>query len=444
MSHSMLRGARRLSLALGLVLTLATATLAQDDHSAEFFPGKRVWAHHNGMLVPTAKIIGVNPDGSYKVEIYSHSSNNDPRTTQPEEAFLRGSPIAVIDAPASDIEYWNKSKFTAWVLKDGKPWPKAELVSDNGTEVKVRVFDIEGTKVEEERTITGADLVKFRELNRATTPAATASATIDAATAAAVDKINAEIAASGGKLSDGGIFPKVHTVPEVVEALEKIAEKYSPQIKAEPNKYKRAELQDQMMREIYVTFERMTWIKHGGRDTTTSAWKEMGRKLSSLLPSSVNRLQRDIIDRVNACYGKSKIVWEFLNLARIPELTGVGVRLLDGGFHGILYVEYDDHSRRTWETTEGFEPHGTRAFKRWEVMFSGRGSKGRGLDYMETITPMSGEEAPRLSIERDKIKARDRMTTGAAIDAKTRGMADLLKDRMKDKLDPKDKAVHGR
>lgn len=432
-----------LCLAAGLLFGIAATARAQDAANAEFFVGKRVWVTYNGMLVPTGKIVGLNPDGSYKVEVYEHSTNNDPRSTQPEEAYLRGKPLATINAPKEDVEVWNKSRFTAWVLKDGQPWPKAELVSDKGTEVVVNVLDIEGKKVEKTLTLTGDDLKKFRELNKATTPGSSASAEIDDATRAAIDKINAELDKNGGKLPDGTVFPKIHAVPEVVDAIRKIGIKFAPEIRKEPNPYKRAELQDQMMREIYVTFERMTWIKHGGRDTTTADWKATGRKLVDMLPKAVNRLQRDIVERVNACYGKSKIVWEFLNLARIPEMTGVGVRLLDGGFHGILYVEYDDHSRRTWETTEGFEPHGTRAFKRWEVMMSGRGSRGRGLDYMETITPMDGETAKRFDYT-SRIKARDRLIDGATKTPESRGMVDKIKDRVNDKVDPKTKVTDGR
>ena len=118
-----------------------------------------------------------------------------------------------------------------------------------------------------------------------------------------------------------------------------------------------------------------------------------------------------------------------MNLARVPQISGVGVRLLDGGFHGILYVEYDDHSRRTWETTEGFEPHGTRAFKRWEVQFNGLGSKGKGLDYMDTMTPMSGAKASRLDTR--LLLARRALDRSGP----SRGLTDILKDRLKDRVD---------
>jgi hypothetical protein len=434
-----------LGLALGVLLGLGTPALAQPtpepaspvSPAPEFFAGKRVWVDWNGTLVPTGEITQVLEDGSYEVAVYEHNPKNDPRTTQPEEAYLRGSPLGTVRVAASDMQKWNQARFTTWVEVGGKPWPKAEVLADTGDSVTVRIFDKDGTTVTEDRVISDpAELARYRALNVATQPAAgKASSELDDATRTAVEKINADLAAKENKLSTGEVFPAVSTVTQVVGAIRSIADRYVEGLRSEASAWKRADLQDKMMREVYVTFERMSWIKHGGRDTTTAEWKAEGARLAALLPKDANPLQRELVARVSSCYGKSEVVWKILNLARIPELTGVGVRLLDGGFHGLLYTQYDDKSRRTWETTEGFEPHGTRAFKRWEVMFSGKGDKGAGLAYFDKVTPTPG--TPAHPIDNDLVR---KLRGDRAGTPDSPGLTSVLKDRIADASHPEDAA----
>lgn len=415
--------------ALALVAALAVPVRAQDS---SFFPGRRVWVSYEGSLVPTGKIVGQNPDGSYRVQVYRHEASPDPSVTQPEEALLRGEPIATFDVPAADVAEWNRVRFTAWVTRKGAPWPKAEVVSDTGSEVTVRVWDESGSNVEETRTISDPkELLAYRKLNAATKPGPEVTAEVDSATKEAIDRLNAELEQNGWKLPDGEPYPRILTVAELTEAVRGIAVRWAPGIAAETDPSKRAQLQDDMMREVYVAFERLEPIKHSGRETTTDAWKEAGRRFADSLPATASELQRALVKRFMTCFSKSEVVWKIMNLAELPELVGVGFRRLDGAIHGILGLQYADGSRRTWETTEGFEPHGTRAFKPWEVQFHGTGPGGRGLDYMKSVKPIADPVAdvgvsPELLA---RIQARDAAVKNAGAQSPERGIADVLKDR---------------
>src|SRR5581483_1867904 len=157
-----------------------------------------------------------------------------------------------------------------------------------------------------------------------------------------IDEANRELAAAGYKLPNGEDYPKIQKLPEIVSAIRAIAERYKPQIEREVNVNKIAALQEEMLREMYVTFEDMAQIKHGGRPTTSADWKRYGSDLASKVRSAGDprsegqSLQQTLLGRAITCFEKSLVAWKLMNLADVPALTGVGFRLLSWGFHGTL------------------------------------------------------------------------------------------------------------
>ncbi|HZU96501.1 MAG TPA: hypothetical protein VFF73_07415 [Planctomycetota bacterium] len=383
--------------ALLVLLLLAPLAHAQDESG--LVDGKRVWVSYpgKGWLVPAGRIVGKNQDGSYRVAIYEYDLEDKTRSpARPQDVEFTGLPMKTIDVPAAELARWNTTRFDAWVEVNGQPWPKAKVISDKGTSVTVAVYDTKGEKVSQTLTLTGDDLEKFRELNKLTAPSADLKAEIGPKTAALIDEENRALATSDWKLPSGEAYPKIHVLPEIVSELKAVATRYKPLLERELNVHRMAALQEEMLREVYVKFEELTQIKHSGRPTTTDEWKKTGSDLAAKARATDDprtkgqELQETLLSRAIACFDKSKVAWELVNLAGIPELTGVGFRLLSWGFHGTVGAKLADGSWREWETTEGFEAPLTRAFHPFSVVFDGAGDSGNGLGHATSgISPLA-------------------------------------------------------
>src|SRR5205823_985021 len=99
--------------------------------------------------------------------------------------------------------------------------PKARILEDTGKKVVVAVYDTEGKKVEEVRTITsrqqkGEALKSFRALNALTAPAESLKPEIGDKTSALIDEANRELEKNGYKLANGEDYPRIRKLPEIV------------------------------------------------------------------------------------------------------------------------------------------------------------------------------------------------------------------------------------
>lgn len=410
----------------------ATAPPNAPDPSLEneLVDGKRVWITYpgKGWLVPAGQIVGKNADGSYRVSVYEYNLDDNTRSpARIQDIRFHGLPLRTIDVPAAELVRWNTTKFNAWVEKDGKPWPKAKIIADTGDKVTVAVYDTKGENIEKTEDLTGKDLKKFRSLNGLTAPGDKLKAEIGPKTEELIDKANRDLRAAGWKLKSGEAYPRIHTLPDIVSELRAVAERYKPLIEREVNVNRVAALQEDMLREVYITFEDMAQIKHGGRPTTSDEWKSYGSDLANKARKTGDphtpgqQLQETLLGRAISCFEKSMVAWQLVNLAEIPALTGVGFRLLSWGFHGTLAAKLTNGSWREWETTEGFEPPLTRAFKPFSVEFDGPGDNGNGLNHATGgINPMAATGEVDAPVGRDL----DRSKAKVWLDMSWKGLAD--------------------
>jgi len=427
--------------AVALVLLVAASARAQDQ---EYFVGKRVTLSSQDAGFPgaeffigTGEIKALHPDGSADVAIYPYSTTQWGWDSNPSTKFKgllpEGQPIKTVTVSKDALARFNETRFTAWVWEkgeDGRPyaWPKARLVSDKGDSVTVFVYSKDG-KSGQERTLTGDELTRFRALNAVTKPGpGEASKDIAQGTDQVLKDFNAKLEQKGGRLPNGEIFPPIPSVPDLVKAIRDVAEKYAPTITAEANKFVRADLQTKMLREIFLKVETLSPIKHPR--AASDAWRAAGQEASAALSAAgeTNWLQRQIAERVNACYGKSKVLWTLLNLAEVPELTGMGFRLMDTQIHGLLAGKADDGSLVIWEPSEGYDPVDWKVGQKAETIFRD-GDAGRGgqfLSYMPAFTPMTGETAH----PRDNAKAL--VDAAAARAPRGEGLTKVLDARMGD------------
>ncbi len=470
-----------------LVLLFACSLLmpgiarAQDPNAEPYPVGKRVYVNHpvTGWVWPVGRIAGKNPDGTYKVEIYAFGNDKTGGDwygeferrkhvipVPGEHILFTGQPIKTVNVSAAELDQNNRVKWNALARLNGKVWPKARVISDTGDKVEVEVFKDDGTT--EKQTLTGDALKDFREINGSTVPTGV-TADVDKIVAEVIAEKNKELEAKGFKLGDGTPYSRMHTVGEIVDAVNAVAEKYRPLIfEARNNPYEVFALQEEMLREAYAAFEEKAGIQHGGRTTTTAEFKKYGTDIMAEVrrrggnPSS---LEGDLLNRAIACFNKSDVFWKVMNLAKVPALTGVGFRPFSTGGHGIVVARFENPFVKTTsplenlggfkivETTEGFEDALTRATTPVWRKFGDR----NGLDYMSAFDPMRAGELIRSLGEKlvemisgkpstDRVADRTADRTGAldrgfSRTSNTAGMSNVLNDRLRDARDgAKDRA----
>lgn len=477
---------KRTVLGLLFTCTLLLGVARGQDPSVDPYPvGKRVYVNHpvTGWVWPVGRIAGKNPDGTYKVELYSfgndktggdwYSEFEKRKHVIPvpgEHILFTGQPTGTVDVSAADLDKVNAIKWNALVRENGKVWPKARIIADSGDKVTVEISKEDGTT--ETKTYEGAELKDFREINGMTAPVGL-TADVDPIVKQVMDAKNKELEAAGFKLKDGTEYSKMHTVGEIVDAVHAVAEKYRPRIfEARNNPFEVFALQEEMLREAYAAFEENAGIQHGGRATTTAAFKSYGTEMLAeirKLGGKPSSLENDLVNRAIACFQKSDVFWRIMNLADVPDLTGVGFRPFSTGGHGIVVAKFENPFAsssdpannlggfKIVETTEGFEDALTRASTPTWRKFP----DGKGLDYMSTFDPMRAGELIRSLgtklLDMIKPSTEGAVTTtdhtSGPIDrgfsrtgpSATTGLNGLLDDRINDAAKgPKDAAADGR
>src|SRR2546423_11956912 len=131
-----------------------------------------------------------------------------------DQIVFSGRWFDIVKVPAAELEKWNRVKYNAMVMRNGRAWPKARVISETAKQAKVEVSADDGKTIEETKTLRGAELEQFRELNASTAPSDQRGATIDAAVQKVIDEANAELEKTGFKLPNGEPYPKVHSLAE--------------------------------------------------------------------------------------------------------------------------------------------------------------------------------------------------------------------------------------